>query len=123
MNSNFNNIMSFNINNNLNPMSHQFSNFQNISMLSNNNHFPLNNNNYLISDMPNKMKVFNSKTNINTNNNFNLESNNEDFQSIKCSLFTPDYIKYFPLKGLDNVGMTCYMNSTLQCLLHIPELI
>ena len=26
------------------------------------------------------------------------------------------------MKGLNNVGLTCYMNSTLQCLLHIPEL-
>ena len=28
----------------------------------------------------------------------------------------------FSLVGLKNVGLTCYMNSTLQCLLHINEL-
>ena len=30
---------------------------------------------------------------------------------------------YFPKKGLYNIGSTCYMNATLQCLLHVSELV
>ena len=26
-------------------------------------------------------------------------------------------------KGLQNIGATCYMNATLQCLTHIPEFV
>ena len=33
-------------------------------------------------------------------------------------------VKYiFPSKGLENNGPTCHMNATLQCLLHVSELV
>jgi ubiquitin C-terminal hydrolase len=50
------------------------------------------------------------------NNNINL---NIDF---KLNVNQEGYDNNFSFSGLRNVGLTCYMNSTLQLLLHIPEL-
>ena len=56
--------------------------------------------------------------NNSSNNNkvINEPINNE------TTLFTKKYKNFFPLIGLRNEGLTCYMGATLQCLLHIPEL-
>ena len=46
-----------------------------------------------------------------TNFNYNQIINN------KVQLY-----RFKPSLGLDNIGSTCYMNATIQCLAHIPEL-
>ena len=98
LNNGYNNLMNTNMNTNQNNISYGYN-------IQNNNNNNQNNNNQNNNNIQN-----------NNNNNQNHEKNIFD---IKISL---DNNNLFPYVGLRNVGLTCYMNSTLQCLLHIPEL-
>ena len=130
-----NNNMNFNIN--INAINQNFMN-----NIQNNNNRVINSNNHnLNGDIQgnnnsnnNNTNSMNSKTNDSNNLNQgeviqeNNNSNNNykklflENEKIKSLFYNSSFKQYFPLKGLLNVGLTCYMNSTLQCLLHIPEL-
>jgi len=84
-------------------------NYQNYKNNGNNN---VNHNEY--QHLPNQNNIQNNGYNM---NNSQINSNNN-------SQNPPQNSKYiFPEKGLNNIGSTCYMNATLQCLLHVSELI
>ena len=118
---------------NQNSMNMNFMNMNNNSYPMSNQHFqamPNVNNNMLLNQMNNNNINMNFNLNNSTQNN-NLQSNNQNIQKQNngdipnFQLSFRDFEKsegLFPYVGLRNVGLTCYMNSTLQCLLHIPEL-
>ena len=122
--------MTNNQNNNFNNINKNFNNMNNNIINNNNcnNNINLNQNNSNKNDNINF--VMNNDMNMNLNNNIISMNNNKiknkdlykEYESMKSLFFSSSYKLYFPLRGLSNVGLTCYMNSTLQCLLHIPEL-
>ena len=85
-----------------NPLKSENAN-NNISFMSGNINY-LNTNN-----LNTNVNVVNNTNNLNTN--VNVVNNINKIGNI------------FPLVGLKNIGSTCYMNATLQCLLHVNELI
>ena len=107
-------------NNNLMNNNNNMSNSNQMNSLSNNlvnlnNNFPTNNSSLNQNNLQNRSQN-------RTDNSLYIENLDKENKKLKSLLFTEGYEDFFPLTGLSNVGMTCYMNSTLQCLLHIPEL-
>jgi len=106
---NNNNNFNMNVNNNFN------NNFNNINLKNNifNNNNNINQKNFqnhgFINDEPNKLMA-------NNNNNKNNPI------VIKPDIDVFSLIKRPSAKGLVNVGATCYMNATLQCMAHIRKL-
>ena len=136
MNGNFNidNINNMNNNQLFNCQQQPPINFNNnfgniINIFSNNNqqfinnNIPINNNNQMINNIQGNM-------NNNGQNIPNISSNNINNQSIQVEIKPIGNIKQLylneiskfrepPLIGLANIGATCYMNATLQCLSNI----
>ena len=87
----------------------------NQSYLPNANTNPINNNSPQINNNINNY--------LNNNNNKDNQKSQNDNNQINPPVPNPNYKYIFPKKGLKNIGSTYYMNATLQCLLHVCELI
>ena len=125
VNNNFNpNINNPNIINNPNPIFNQ--NFQNKNQIFIQNNFG--NINMNVMNNMNNNNLFNRMNNIANNNNFiNNNFINNNTGNNNNTIYQPKSIKNEfsipPLIGLKNVGATCYMNATLQCLSQIEGLV
>ena len=112
------------------PMNQYQKNFNNINMIQNMNKNLFQNSNQ--NQNPNKNIYQNPNQNMNQNNNQNINQNNNQINTNNLIQKSPtdiarkkDLKKDFPLPpliGLKNVGTTCYMNATLQCLSQIQKL-
>ena len=127
-----NNPQNFNINNNL-KNSPQIKN--NNGLIQNNNNFNNNfgmniNPNLIMIQNPNKgfnQNIFNinqfQKMNLNQGNPVGMQMQNNQQKVIRINS-SPHFgfsIRLSHANGLQNIGATCYMNATLQCLAHVKK--
>ena len=135
INNNYNNIKEININNNINKnnINNENNNCNNYNNYNQNNcnNYNENNQNYCTNynntnynnndNNPNNCHNYNN-TNCN-NYNDNNPNNCNNYNNIPNNCDKKSNIVYlFTFIGLNNVGSTCFMHATLQCLLHISEL-
>ena len=113
-----NNNINDNGNSNLNYNENNIINNCNINHIINNN-ISINNN---INNNINNINNINNSNNINiinnnNSNNFNnINNNSNNINNISNNSNPLDFSNIPPLVGLNNIGSTCYLNSTLQCL-------
>ena len=123
-NNNMNN--NFNINNNTNNMN--MSNVMNSNISNNMNNSNFNNNMNMNNQNINKGNNFMSNISLNNNNNNNMYNNNMNANNNMINYQNNNFNNInnpnqFPaLVGLNNIGATCFMNATLQCMSQIGEL-
>ena len=95
----------------------------NLNMMNLNMMNQINNNNLFPNNLLNMNQNYLQNNNIFEKYfNYTKEMSDNASKILKLDLLKNNENLYFSKKGLNNVGLTCYMNSTLQCLLHIVEL-
>jgi len=126
-NKNINNINNNNINNNNNMNNNMINKFKGMNLIKPNNYnYTMNNNNFMyLINAVNQMGYMNNycinQNNINHQMNLNNINNYQGSENANI-IGQNNSLKYPHKTGLQNVGQTCYMNSTIQCLSNIKYL-